>query len=222
LTKVESDPNSYLGSRTDRLSFLFRGNKLGVHAVRSVNEPRGSRLSDDRRFEELVLPHLNAAYNLARWLARDANDADDVVQDACVRALKYVGSLHGSDARAWFLTIVRHAFYDWLGRNRPSEIVQDDGTALDAAIDHAAVDPEQSASRNDQTQALVDAVAALPLQYREVLVLRELEELSYKEIARVADIPIGTVMSRLARARALLQRSPLLRAVAGNMSGSER
>ena len=179
-------------------------------------------MSDDRRFEELVLPHLNAAYNLARWLARDANDADDVVQDACVRALKYVGSLHGSDARAWFLTIVRHAFYDWLGRNRPSEIVQDDGTALDAAIDHAAVDPEQSASRNDQTQALVDAVAALPLQYREVLVLRELEELSYKEIARVADIPIGTVMSRLARARALLQRSPLLRAVAGNMSGSER
>ena len=221
LTKVESDPNLY-GSSTDHLSFLFRGNKLGVHAVRSVNEPRGSRLSDDRRFEELVLPHLNAAYNLARWLARDANDADDVVQDACVRALKYVGSLHGSDARAWFLTIVRHAFYDWLGRNRPSEIVQDDGTALDAAIDHAAVDPEQSASRNDQTQALVDAVAALPLQYREVLVLRELEELSYKEIARVADIPIGTVMSRLARARALLQRSPLLRAVAGNMSGSER
>jgi RNA polymerase sigma-70 factor, ECF subfamily len=179
-------------------------------------------LSDDRRFEELVLPHLNAAYNLARWLARDANDAEDVVQDACVRALKYVGSLHGSDARAWFLTIVRHAFYDWLGRNRPSEIVQDDGTALDAAVDHAAVDPEQSASRNDQTQALVDAVAALPLQYREVLVLRELEELSYKEIARVADIPIGTVMSRLARARALLQRSPLLRAVAGTMSGSER
>ena len=168
------------------------------------------------------MPHLNAAYNLARWLARDANDADDVVQDACVRALKYVGSLHGSDARAWFLTIVRHAFYDWLGRNRPSEIVQDDGTALDAAVDHAAVDPEQSASRNDQTQALVDAVAALPLQYREVLVLRELEDLSYKEIARVADIPIGTVMSRLARARAMLQRSPLLRAVAGNMSGSER
>jgi RNA polymerase sigma-70 factor (ECF subfamily) len=179
-------------------------------------------LSDDRRFEELVLPHLNAAYNLARWLARDANDADDVVQDACVRALKYVGSLHGSDARAWFLTIVRHAFYDWLGRNRPAEIIQDDGTALDTAIDHAAIDPEQSASRNDQTQALVDAVAALPLQFREVLVLRELEDLSYKEIARVADIPIGTVMSRLARARALLQRSPLLHAVAGSMSGSER
>jgi RNA polymerase sigma-70 factor, ECF subfamily len=179
-------------------------------------------LSIDRRFEELVLPHLDAAYNLARWLARDAHDADDVVQDACVRALKYLGSLHGSDARAWFLTIVRHAFYDWLGRNRPAEILDDGGAALETAIDHTAATPEQSALRNDQTQALSDAVAALPLQYREVLVLRELEELSYKEIARVADIPIGTVMSRLARARAMLQRSPLLRAVAGRVSGSER
>ena len=179
-------------------------------------------MSIDRRFEELILPHLDAAYNLARWLARDAHDADDVVQDACVRALKYLGSLHGSDARAWFLTIVRHAFYDWLGRNRPSEIVDDDGTAIETAVDHAGGTPEQMALRNDQTRALSDEIAALPLQYREVLVLRELEELSYKEIARVADIPIGTVMSRLARARALLQRSPLLRAVAGNLSGSER
>ena len=179
-------------------------------------------MSIDRRFEELVLPHLDAAYNLARWLARDAHDADDVVQDACVRALKYLGSLHGSNARAWFLTIVRHAFYDWLGRNRPSEIVDDDGAAIDNAIDHAAGTPEQLALRNDQRRALSDEIAALPLRYREVLVLRELEELSYKEIARVADIPIGTVMSRLARARALLQRSPLLRAVAGNLSGSER
>ena len=179
-------------------------------------------MSIDRRFEELVLPHLDAAYNLARWLARDAHDADDVVQDACVRALKYLGSLHGSDARAWFLTIVRHAFYDWLGRNRPSEIVDDDGAAIENAVDHAARTPEQLALRSDQTRALSEEIAALPLQYREVLVLRELEELSYKEIARVADIPIGTVMSRLARARALLQRSPLLRAVAGNLSGSER
>ena len=178
--------------------------------------------SNDRRFEELVLPHLDAAYNLARWLARDAHDADDVVQDACVRALKYLGSVHGNDARAWFLTIVRHAFYDWLGRNRPAEIVDDDGTAIETAIDHAACTPEQIALRHDETRVLADAVAALPLQYREVLVLRELEGLSYTEIARVADVPIGTVMSRLARARALLQRSPLLHAVAGNVSGSER
>ena len=169
-------------------------------------------MSDHTRFEELVLPHLNAAYNLARWLARDVNDAEDVVQEACMRALKYVGSLHGDDARAWFLTIVRHAFYDWRKRNRPAEIAWDDGTAIDSAVDPAAVDPEQTLLRIAKSKALADAIAALPLGYREVLVLRELEELSYKEIARVADIPIGTVMSRLARARGLLQRSPLLQA----------
>ena len=94
-------------------------------------------MSDHRRFEDLVLPHLDAAYNLARWLARDAHDAEDVVQDACVRALKYVGSVHGGDARAWLLTIVRHAFYDWCRRNRPAEIARDDGSAIDAAVDHA-------------------------------------------------------------------------------------
>ena len=169
-------------------------------------------MSDHTRFEELVLPHLDAAYNLARWLTRNVNDADDVVQDACVRALKYIGSLNGDSARAWFLTIVRHAFYDWCKRNRPTELARDDGTAIDMAIDPAAVDPEQALLCNAESKALAEAITALPLAYREVLVLRELEELSYKEIARIADIPIGTVMSRLARARGLLQRSPLLHA----------
>ena len=129
-----------------------------------------------------------------------------------MRALKYAGSLDGGPARAWFLTIVRHAFYDWCKRNRPMEIAPDDGTALDMAVDPAAVDPEQAFLRHAESKALADAVAALPLAFREVLILRELEELSYKEIARIADIPIGTVMSRLARARGLLQRSPLLHA----------
>jgi RNA polymerase sigma-70 factor, ECF subfamily len=127
-----------------------------------------------------------------------------------VRALKYVGSLNGGSARAWFLTIVRHAFYDWCKRNRPGEIARDDGTAIDMAVDPATVDPEQAFLRNAESKALADAVAALPLAYREVLILREMEELSYKEIASIADIPLGTVMSRLARARGLLQRSPLL------------
>ncbi|MEO8755165.1 MAG: sigma-70 family RNA polymerase sigma factor, partial [Casimicrobiaceae bacterium] len=176
-------------------------------------------MSDHRRFEDLVLPHLDAAYNLARWLARDAHDAEDVVQDACVRALKYVGSVHGDDARAWLLTIVRHAFYDWCRRNRPAEIARDDGSAVDAAVDLVGLGPEQTALRNAQAQSLTDAVAALPLPYREVLVLRELEEMSYKDIARVLEIPIGTVMSRLARARALLSRSPLLHAIAGRGTG---
>ena len=170
-------------------------------------------MSDHSRFEELVLPHLNAAYNLARWLTRDVNDAEDIVQEACMRAMKYIGSLTGDDARAWFLTIVRHAFYDWCKRNRPAEIARDDGSAIDQAVDPAAVDPEQASLRAAESKALADAIAALPLAYREVLILRELEELSYKEIARIAEIPVGTVMSRLARARGLLQRSPLLHAV---------
>jgi RNA polymerase sigma-70 factor (ECF subfamily) len=179
-------------------------------------------LSDHARFEKLVMPHLGAGYNLARWLARDANDAEDVVQDACMRAMKYIDSLTRSDARAWFLTIVRHAFYDWCGRNRPAEIARDDGSAIDAVVDPHAVDPEQAAVRRSDAKVLADAVAELPLAFREVLILREMEDLSYKEIARVADIPIGTVMSRLARARALLQGSPRLRAIAERTSGGER
>ena len=168
------------------------------------------------------MPHLNAGYNLARWLARDAHDAEDVVQDACVRALRYIGSLDRGEARAWFLTIVRHAFYDWCKRNRPAEIAQDDGTALEMAVDHAAVDPEQAVLRRADSKLLADALAELPLAFREVLILREMEELSYKEIARIADIPIGTVMSRLARARALLRGSPTLRAVGERTSGGRR
>ena len=179
-------------------------------------------MPDVNRFDALVLPHLDAGYNLARWLTRDTYDAEDVVQDACVRALKYMGSLEGADARGWFLKIVRNAFYDWLGRNRPAEILHDENETVDAAVDTLAVDPEQAAMRKADLRLLSDAVAALPLQYREVLILRELEDMSYKEIARVADIPIGTVMSRLARARDLLQKSPLLYAIGSQGSRSVR
>ena len=177
-------------------------------------------MSDPTRFDALILPHLDAAYNLARWLTRDTHDAEDVVQDACMRALKYIGSLEGADARGWFLKSVRNAFYDWLGRNRPTEVVNDENEAVDAAVDPGALSPEQAVMRKAELRMLADAVAELPLQYREVLILRELEELSYKEIARVADIPVGTVMSRLARARDLLQRSPLLYAVNGQVMRS--
>lgn len=169
-------------------------------------------MSDHQRFEALVIPHLDAGYNLARWLARDVADAEDVVQEAALRALRYVDSLEGGNPRAWFLTIVRNAFYDWRKRNRPAEIVPDDGSAVESAVDPDAVDPALACLRGAQTRALSDAIAELPLAFREVLILRELEDLSYKEIARVADIPVGTVMSRLARARALLQRSERVRA----------
>ncbi|MDQ2917023.1 MAG: sigma-70 family RNA polymerase sigma factor [Casimicrobiaceae bacterium] len=178
-------------------------------------------MSDHTRFEKLVMPHLDAGYNLARWLTRNVDDAEDVLQDACMRALKYIDSLNKGDARAWFLTIVRHAFYDWCGRNRPAEILRDDGTAVEMAVDPGAVDPERAAVRRAESKVLADAVAELPLAFREVLILREMEEMSYKEVARIADIPIGTVMSRLARARALLQGSPRLRAIAERTSGGD-
>ena len=170
------------------------------------------------------MPHLDAGYNLARWLTRNASDADDVVQDACVRALKYVGTLRDGDARAWFLTIVRHAFYDWCKRNRPAEIVRDDGTAhRDVPSTIAGRRPRAARRAQCPTRRCWPRPSPrCRSAYREVLVLRELEELSYKEIARVVDLPVGTVMSRLARARGLLQRSPLLHAIRGRTSGGDR
>jgi len=177
-------------------------------------------LPEHAEFERRVLVHLDAGYNLARWLAHDARDAEDVVQDACLRALKYIGSLQGEDGRAWFLTIVRRAFYDWLARNRPALLLHDDESAVDALADEAD-GPEQALVRKTERLALVEAVAALPLIFREVIVLRELEQLSYKEIARIAEVPIGTVMSRLSRARRLLQASAPLRALDGRAEGRE-
>jgi len=175
--------------------------------------------SQPERFSLHVLPHLDAAYNLARWLTRDGDDAEDVVQDACVRALRYLDAMREADARAWFLTIVRHATYDWLGRNRPAEVARDDAGAIAGAVDPGAIDPAVAVMRAADARALADAVAALPLAYREVFILREMEDMSYKQIARIVDIPIGTVMSRLARARGILQRSPLLHAVGGQVAG---
>ena len=171
------------------------------------------------RFEQVVLPQLDAAYNLARWLTRNGNDAEDVVQEACERAVKYFGAFHGGEPKPWFLTIVRHACYDWIKRNRPAEIVADGADAIDGAADTAPT-PEQAVLRNAASAALAEAIAALPLSYREVLILRELEELPYRDIARVVDIPIGTVMSRLARARALLRRSPALVAIRERSAGT--
>ena len=161
-------------------------------------------LADNAAFERLVMVHLDAGHNLARWLTHDVCDAEDVVQDACLRAMKYMDTLHAEDGRAWFLTIVRRAFYDWLARNRPALLVRDEESAIEALADEAD-NPEQALSRKTERLALAQAVAALPLPFREVIVLRELEDLSYKEIARIADVPVGTVMSRLSRARRLLQ-----------------
>jgi RNA polymerase sigma-70 factor (ECF subfamily) len=163
-------------------------------------------------FEKTVLPHLDAAYNLARWLTRNEADAEDVVQEAFARALRYFGSLKDSDARAWLLKIVRNTGYTWLEKNRPAEVVALEDTGLVGAdgeiMGHAAPadsNPEVIVLQSAQRKLVNQALEELPLVFREVLVMRELEDLSYKEIAHVAGIPIGTVMSRLARGRDLLR-----------------
>ena len=187
------------------------GNKRpGRQVLLSMRE---QQVSPHDRFEREVMPHLDAAYNLARWLTRDPHDAEDVVQDACVRALRYVASLRGGGGKAWLLTIVRNAFYDWVSRNRPVEIVHDGADALAEAVDAGAIDPEEAAMRSSDARALADALATLPLQFREAVVLRELEEMSYRDMARVIGVPVGTVMSRLARGRAMLRRTPSLQPV---------
>jgi RNA polymerase sigma-70 factor (ECF subfamily) len=160
-----------------------------------------------RAFELAVLPHLDAAYNYARWLTRDDSTAEDVVQEACLRALKFFGTFRGGNGRPWLLAIVRNAYYAWLEKIRPEalNVPFDEETFDDLAADtESAVD--RSLEEADQRRLLNHALEQLPTEYREAIVLRELEDLSYKQIASIAGIPIGTVMSRLARGRRLLQQ----------------
>jgi len=164
------------------------------------------RQDDSRsRFDRAVLPHLDAAYNLARWLSRNDQDAEDVLQTACVRALQFFDSFHGANARAWLLAIVRNAFYDWLGQQRRGAEVEAPFDEEVHAAEGGAADPEVELLRRADSRLLRLGFEALPLPLREVIVLRELEGLSYKEIATIAALPIGTVMSRLSRARRQLQ-----------------
>ena len=153
-----------------------------------------------RRFEEVVLPHLDAAFNYARWLTRNEADAEDVVQDAYVRALRFYASLRGDNARAWLLTIVRHT---WYGRFRPRDSSHQTTVFDEMSNERTAegLDPEALLLQRQTVDEVRAALEELPVDFREVIVLRELEGLSYKEIAGVAGIPIGTVMSRLARGR---------------------
>jgi len=151
-------------------------------------------------FEEAVLPHIDAAYNLARWLTRNDADAQDMVQEAYLRALRFFSGFRGTDAKAWLLTIVRNTCYTWLRRNRSPQLSCDfDEVVL--AQEAEGPDPETEQLKKAQARMVNEAIEKLPIEFREVMVLRELEELSYKEIAVVLGVPIGTVMSRLARAR---------------------
>jgi len=175
------------------------------------------RVARTGRFEQLIMTHLDSAYNLARWLTRNDADAEDVVQEACLRAYKYFDKFQGERPSAWFLAIVRNACYTWIHFNRPSREVY--GIEIDnmAVIESATLpeggsrpltaDPETLLIERRERQSLNELIADLPQQYREVIVLREIEDLSYREIADIVGIPVGTVMSRLWRARKLLHES---------------
>jgi RNA polymerase sigma factor (sigma-70 family) len=156
------------------------------------------------RFKSVVLPHLDDAYALARWLTGSRADSEDVVQDACLRALRGIGSFSHGNARAWVLTIVRHTTYSWLHKNRPAAVVLvGDFEAIERTRSIAldAETPETPLIAQEAATQLETAIATLPAPLRETLVLREIQELSYREIAEVTEVSIGTVMSRLARAR---------------------
>jgi len=167
-------------------------------------------MSQDRSkislFEETILPHLDAAYNLARWIMSNDQDAEDMVQEACLRAYKYFLGFQGTNSRSWLLTIVRNTCYTWLRQNRAQELTVE----LDEEISQIETDifnPETLLLNTIDQQLVRHTLEELPVEFRELIILREVEELSYKEIANIIGIPIGTVMSRLARARERLKQS---------------
>lgn len=167
-----------------------------------------------RRFAAVVVPHLDAAYNLARWLTRDDQEAEDVVQTASLRALRFFDGFQGTNARAWLLAIVRNSFYSALAERRG----QAASTPFDEevhGVESSAGDPETQLLRQADAAILRRGFAELPVIFREVMVLREIEGLSYREIAGIVEVPMGTVMSRLARARRHLQDFLIAQGVAG-------
>jgi RNA polymerase sigma-70 factor (ECF subfamily) len=171
---------------------------------------------DAKRFEAAVLVHLDAAYNLAHWLTRDERDAEDVVQEACLRAFRFLETFRGGNTRAWFLAIVRNTYYSGLKKNRSQALnvpFDEEGAGAEdgaAHVEWATIASEDVASgleREEARRLVKQALDRLPEEFREIIVLRELEELSYQDIARIAQIPLGTVMSRLSRARKLLYQA---------------
>ena len=176
-----------------------------VKFVPLKNEEQGTAPEQElASFEALMLPHLDAAQNLAKWLLRNEQDAQDVVQEAYLRALKSFGGFHGSNGRAWLLTIVRNTSYTLMKKNRAVDLT----TTFDEerhATDYETSNPAALLEQTEDAELVREAMDHLPAEFREILVLRHLEGLSYKEIADIAQIPPGTVMSRLARARGKLK-----------------
>lgn len=156
------------------------------------------------QFEIQVLPHLDAAFNLARWLAGNDRDAEDIAQEACMRALKFFPGFRGGNARGWFLTIVRRTCWNWLERERGRREDLEFDEEIHGGVDHAD-NPEEFLIRQADIEAVRAAISELSPEYREVVILREIEGCAYKEIADITGVPTGTVMSRLSRARRQLQ-----------------
>lgn len=165
-------------------------------------------MDDKQRFAEVVLPHVDDALALARWLTGNRADAEDVLQEACIRAFRAISSVRDDNPRAWLLAIVRNTAFTWIAKNRPKAMVttDDEGTFERSSLEMVGPQssPEAMLIEKADAEDIHRAIAALPIAYREVLVLREIEGLSYQEVAKALSIPIGTVMSRLARARSLL------------------
>ena len=191
---------------------LPRGSRrpTGIQSVSSGQERKGNQVaSRTQRFETAALPHLDAAYNLARWLLRDDHSAQDAVQEAYLRAFRFFEHLRGEDARPWLLGIVRNTCYTLLQKRRQTgehvEFDEERDTDLIEATVRREDNPERLLLSRLESARLDQAIERLAPRFREVIVLRELEELSYQEIAQMVEVPLGTVMSRLSRARALLR-----------------
>jgi RNA polymerase sigma factor (sigma-70 family) len=161
--------------------------------------------SKTAQFEAMALPHFGAAYNLARWLVRNDRDAEDVVQEAYLRAFRSFDGYRGGDSRSWLLTIVRNACYTWLQQNRSSQLNDPIEDRLDE-VGSSTENPETLLLQTANAQLVRQALEELPIEFREVVIMREMEDLSYKQISAIADLPIGTVMSRLARGRKRLRK----------------
>jgi RNA polymerase sigma-70 factor (ECF subfamily) len=185
---------------TEDLELRAKGVKF---AVIQGHQGQGAQQHELASFEAMMLPHMDAAHNLARWLLRNEQDAQDVVQEAYLRAFKSFGGFHGSNGRAWLLTIVRNTSYTLLKKNQAADFITFD-EEIHVAGDESA-SPASILEHGEDAELIREAMDALPAEFREILALRHQEGLSYKEIADIAQIPPGTVMSRLARARGKLK-----------------
>lgn len=157
------------------------------------------------RFEAVVLPHLDAAYNLARWMTRNASDGEDVAQEAMLRAFRFFDGFRGEDGRVWLMTIVRNTYLTWIRRQMPQQNSAEFDERVHTDIE-AALTPESQLLRQATAEQVRRGIEHLPAEYREVILMRELEQMSYKEIAAITQSPLGTVMSRLSRGRSLLRQ----------------